>query len=413
MSEPNEGDESFSPHGFSLSQASGVIIREDGYIVTNRHVIEDGEKIEVRLQDGRRFQAEVRGKDAESDLAVLKIEAQGLRPARLANSDRTRVGEFAVAIGVPYHLDYSVTFGHVSAKGRANIVPNFLGNPMMDQDFIQTDANINPGNSGGPLVNLDGEVIGINTLIRGLHTGIGFAIPSNIAREISDQIVATGRFARPWLGVSIHDVREDPHYEQLLKAAGDGVVIARILPKGPTANSELRENDIITKVDGRRTRTARELRNEIRTKKIGRSIPLEIVRAGRRQTIHVAPGEYVPPEPVFAATPPPSSVRPADLGLMVHSLTEELAERYGATKTNGVLVIAVDEEGPADHSGIKPGDVISAVNDQTTATPYEFRAALDAADWNQGVRVHLNRHGTNHVETITLAKEALAPKTPH
>src|SRR5258706_2166322 len=168
--------------------------------------------IEVRLQDGRRFKAMVRGVDPQSDLAVIKIDAKGLPTAVLADSTKTRVGEFAIAIGAPFNLDYSVTFGHVSAKGRSNIVPFFAGVASMDQDFIQTDANINPGNSGGPLVNIDGEVIGINTLIRGLRTGISFAIPSNLAREISDRLITDGKYVRGYLRVEIRPLKGNAEF---------------------------------------------------------------------------------------------------------------------------------------------------------------------------------------------------------
>src|SRR6185503_5606750 len=176
-------------------QGSGVVIRPEGYILTNRHVVDGAEKIKVKFNNGDEFDAEVRGVDPQSDLAVLKIDPKGrkLTAARLGDSEKTRVGEFAIAIGAPFELDYSVTFGHVSAKGRSRII----NDPTMDQDFIQTDANINPGNSGGPLVNIEGEVIGINTLIKGLRTGIGFAIPVNLVKEVSDKLIAHGKFTRP------------------------------------------------------------------------------------------------------------------------------------------------------------------------------------------------------------------------
>src|SRR5579883_63826 len=181
-----------------VGQGSGIIIREDGYILTNGHVVEDAETISVRLQDGTTYQGTLRGVDAQSDVAVIKIDAKGLPAASLGDSARTEVGEFVVAIGAPFRLDFSVTFGHVSAKSRGNIIEGFEGGNIMDQDFIQTDALINPGNSGGPLVNVEGQVIGINTLIQGLHTGIGFAIPSNLAGEISAQLIEKGRFSRPY-----------------------------------------------------------------------------------------------------------------------------------------------------------------------------------------------------------------------
>src|SRR5204863_1495910 len=170
------------------------------FILTNRHVVDEAEKIKVRFKDSfDEFDAEVRGVDAQADLAVLKINPKGkkLTVAKLGDSDKARVGEFAIAIGAPFELDYSVTFGHVSAKGRRV----FSDQVMMDQDFIQTDASINPGNSGGPLVNIEGEVVGINTLIRGMNRGIGFAIPINLAREVSDQLIKDGKFSRTWLGI--------------------------------------------------------------------------------------------------------------------------------------------------------------------------------------------------------------------
>lgn len=394
-----------APFGFSVGQGSGVIIRKDGFILTNRHVVEDAEKIEVRLKDGRRFQATLRGSDRESDVAVLKIEAHGLRAARLANSDRVRVGEFVAAIGIPYELDFSATFGHVSAKGRANILPTFFGSGMMDQDFIQTDANINPGNSGGPLINLEGQVIGINTLIRGRHTGIGFAIPSNLAREISDQIVTHGRFVRPWLGVALHDLQEDPAYEDLRKEVTGGVVVARIMPGGPSEGSELRARDVITRLGGHRVSTAQELRNQLRSRPVGQKLALQVFRDGRKLTIHVAPGEYHEPAPEFGATPPANHLAPVDLGLLVHVLTDDLAARYQATVTNGVLVIAVDPDGPAEHHGIQPGDVISSVDGKDTFNPPAFRSALDAGNWGAGVRIQINHRGTSRTETITLPEK--------
>src|SRR5437899_2234111 len=218
-------------------QGSGVVLREEGYILTNGHVVDGADKIKVRFKDGSEYDGEVRGVDAQSDVAVVKIDPKGkkLKVARLGDSDNTRVGEFAIAIGAPFELDYSVTFGHVSAKGRSRIIPD----RSMDQDFIQTDANINPGNSGGPLVNIDGEIIGINTLIRGLHTGIGFAIPINFAREVAEKLISDGRYTRSWLGVGIAPLREHAELRDLVSAGAspegpgavlDGVVVTLISP---------------------------------------------------------------------------------------------------------------------------------------------------------------------------------------
>ena len=247
----DEGDYDALPPGFwryfhrqfrnqrpeeTAGEGSGVIIRDDGYILTNGHVVDQAESIEVRLQDGRTFKAKVRGVDPQSNVAVIKIDAKGLPVATLGDSAKTRVGEFAIAIGAPFMFEYSVTFGHVSAKGRSNVIRGNEG-ASMDQDFIQTDANINPGNSGGPLVNINGEVIGVNTLIRGLHTGIGFAIPVNLAREVADRLIAEGKFTRAWLGVEIQGLREDPDYRTMVPGVEEGVVVRAILPNGPAAKS--------------------------------------------------------------------------------------------------------------------------------------------------------------------------------
>lgn len=285
----------------TLGQGSGVIIRKDGYILTNGHVIEDAESIQVRLQDGRTFPAVLRGTDPQSDLAVLKIEAKGLPAAKFADSGKTRVGEFAIAVGTPYSLDYSVTFGHVSAKERSNVLDGYESSPMMDQDFIQTDALINPGNSGGPLVNIDGDVIGINTLIQGFHTGIGFAIPSNLAKEISDQLVVSGKFTRAWLGIAIDSLSASSDLQRLAKGVNDGIVVKRIVPDGPVAKSELRAGDIITAIDGRRISTPQQLRTEVRNK-VGQTVVLDIFRKESRLQIKVTPGEWGQVTPVVAKT---------------------------------------------------------------------------------------------------------------
>src|ERR1019366_5178417 len=216
-------------------EGSGIIIRDDGYILTNGHVVEDAQSIQVRLRDGRTFPAKVRGIDPKSDLAVIRIEASRLPVAVLADSTKTRVGEFAIAIGAPFDLDYSVTFGHVSAKGRSHVIPSWMGSTLMasmDQDFIQTDASINPGNSGGPLINIDGEVIGVNTLVEGSNRGIGFAMPSNLARQIADHLIAEGKFARAWLGVQISALAEDLEFRDWVQDIPDGVVVGRIIPSG-------------------------------------------------------------------------------------------------------------------------------------------------------------------------------------
>ena len=272
-------------------QGSGIVMREDGYILTNRHVVEDAQKIEVRFKDGRTFPATIRGVDPRSDVAVLKIDAKGLPAAKFADSDKTRVGEFAIAIGAPFNLDYSVTFGHVSAKGRTDLLPGVAPGTPMDQDFIQTDANINPGNSGGPLVNINGEVIGINTLIRGIGTGIGFAIPANLARELAESLIKDGKVVRARLGIEARSLREDNELRsRTFKGATDGVLVAGLQVDGPASKSELKLEDIITHVEGTAVGNAQQLRNAVRNK-AGKPVTLSAVRDGKPLKIKVTPEE--------------------------------------------------------------------------------------------------------------------------
>ena len=288
-------------------QGSGIIVKTNGFILTNRHVIEDAEKIQVRLLDGRVFTATVRGVDPQSDVAVVKIKADNLPVARLGDSSKVRVGEFAIAIGAPFSLDYSVTFGHISAKSRGNVIPFYLGGQMMDQDFLQTDADINPGNSGGPLVNIEGEVIGVNTLIRGLHTGIGFAIPINLAHDVAEKLIANGKFIRPWLGIEIRALRDEPELRAKIKGVENGVVVKSIMPDGPAAQSELRANDVIVAVNDHPVGTAQELRGEIRGQIIGKSATLRVVRGGEKISVLVKPGEYAQPAAVLIKDEKPKS----------------------------------------------------------------------------------------------------------
>lgn len=372
-----------------VAEASGVIIRKDGYILTNTHVVENADRIEVRLRDGRRFQASIRGVDPLSDVAVIKIDADDLPAVRFADSSRTRVGEFAIAIGAPYKLDYSVTFGHVSAKSRSNVVPAYEGGWAMDQDFIQTDANINPGNSGGPLVNIEGEVIGINTLIRGLRTGIGFAIPSNLAREVADRLIADGKFTRAWLGIAIRSLKDAPDFRPRSKNANEGVIVMSILPDGPSAKSDLRPKDIITALDGRPVATAQQLRNEMRSKKVGGLVTLKILRDGRQVYVRVIVGESAEAQFATRAEPRTELFAPSALGITVHPLTPDLADQFGVTVTHGVIVVAVDRGSPAADKGIQPGDVITAIGQKTIASPEEFADALQQADLKKGVAINV------------------------
>jgi serine protease Do len=374
-------------------QGSGVVLREDGYILTNRHVVDGADKIRVRFKNGKTYDAEVRGVDAQSDVAILKINATGLPVAKLADSDRVKVGEFAVAIGAPFELDYSVTFGHVSAKGRSAIIPD----ATLDQDFIQTDANINPGNSGGPLVNIEGEVMGINTLIRGLRTGIGFAIPSNLANEVAARLIADGKFTRAWLGVEIRSLAEDVDYRDLVKGVEEGVVVRGIVQDGPAAKSDLKLGDVITTVDGKPVNTAQQLKNQIRGKKLGQPVVLEVVRNGKKLTLKVQPEEW--PEDTQPVANRRGGAEPeaesADLGLTVKPVTKELAKEYGIEMAEGLLITAVEPGGLAHRKGVLRGDIITEINQRGVATLKDYREAMKSADTKKGLVLNLISQGVS------------------
>jgi serine protease Do len=384
----------------TIGQGSGIIIRENGYILTNGHVIEDAETVSVRLQNGNTYKAAIRGIDPQSDVAVIKIEAKGLPVATLGDSAQTRVGEFTVAIGAPFGFDFSVTFGHVSAKSRS-VIDGFEGMPM-DQDFIQTDALINPGNSGGPLVNIEGQVIGVNTLIQGLHSGIGFAIPSNLAKEVSDQLIESGKFIRPYLGIGMRAIREEIELRELIPDVQDGVVVRTIVPGGPAAKSELKPSDIITAIDGLAVATPQQLRSAIRGKKIGAPVTLDVFRQGKVLPIKVSPSLW-PEEPASIAkvepAPAPRKVS-VEVGVTVKPLTTALASQFGTSATEGMVVATVEKGSPAARSGLKPGDIITSIDQQPITNRKQFQAAVEKADFKRGVLVNLISGNTARFEIL-------------
>jgi Do/DeqQ family serine protease len=395
---PNSRRRAPAPTG----QGSGIIISEDGFILTNTHVVEDAQKITVKLKSGKTYPATVQGVDPESDIAVIKIDAKGLPVARLGDSDKARVGEFVIAIGAPFSLDYTVTIGHISAKGRQVLDSRQL----FDQDFIQTDASINPGNSGGPLVNLDGEVIGINTLIRGLNTGIGFAVPSNLAREVSAKLISEGRFTRAWLGIGIASLAEDAEYRELIKGIENGVVVRSIMPDGPAAKSSLEPGDVILAVDGKPVATAQELKAEIRVKKIDSPVTLDVYRDGRKIKVKVSPGAL--PEDQFAinrAARSPAATEALSFGLAVKTLTPQLARQYDISATEGVVITRVEPGSEAEAQGLQPGDLITRVNGRPVATAKAFTDALQAADPKRGVSLAVTGSSGRRLVILKAASE--------
>ena len=382
------------PDARPYGQGSGVIIRKDGYILTNRHVVEGADEVEVIMRDGKTYPAKVRGMDEQSDLAVLKIEASNLPTAPFANSDKTRVGEYAIAIGAPLGLDFSVTVGHVSAKGRSMLMGN-----LRDSDFIQTDANINRGNSGGPLLNIDGKIIGINTLIRGAdtgnpfqgftHSGIAFAISSNLAKDISNMIIEHGEVVRAWLGVQIVSMRDAPELRQELDGPKEGVAVTSLQIGGPAAKSNLKVDDVITAVEGEKIYTTQDLRDAIRGKKIGAPVKMAVVRGGTNITVAVRPGKHPELEEINRYAFTDRRAPELMIGIRCETVTSRLADAYGVEASDGVIVTDVQADSLAAGARIEPGDVITELGGTKITDLQDFRAALRKANLESGVRVKL------------------------
>ena len=384
-------------------QGSGLVYREDGIILTNSHVVENADKVQIVFKGGREYDGEVLGVDRQSDIAVVKIAATGLNAAKMGDSSKTRVGEFAIAVGSPYDLDYSVTVGHVSAKGRRV----FTDRIMFDQDFIQTDASINPGNSGGPLVNIYGEVIGINTLIRGMNTGIGFAVPVNLAKRVADMLVEDGKVTRAWLGVSITTLREDDDYRDLAVGVEDGVVVRQFVPGGPAENSDLELADVITAVDGNSVKSAEELKRELRLKKAGVSVTLGLMRNGEAREIEVETGAF--PEDITTVSRLRTPERKLEaeakaklLGMTVSDITPDLAKRFEVKNGEGVIVTEIENDSVAAEKTISLGDIVTRINSTQVDSVKSFKAALEGEDLKKGVIVHLNSKGSQRFEVLKL-----------
>jgi serine protease Do len=367
---------------------SGVIISEDGYILTNNHVVAQADQIEVTLSDGRRFPAKIIGTDERTDLAVLKIDAKGLVPAVLGDSDAVEVGEWVVAIGSPFGLDQTVTAGIISAKGRADVgIADY-------EDFLQTDAAINPGNSGGPLVNMRGEVIGINTAIAsrsGGFMGVGFAIPSNMAKAVKDAIITHGRVERGYLGITLQ-----PLTEELAQSFGypgtKGALVADVLADQPAAKAGIRPGDIIVEYNGAPVESVNQLRNAVATTKPGSKVDITVFREGRRVEIKgVEIGQF--PEGMPSRGPVRQEVVP-NLGLSVQTLTPELARQLEVPESErGVVVTAVEPGSLAAMAGIRPGDIIQVVGDRPVTNVGEFRTALRDLG-KDGIRLQIRRGDT-------------------
>jgi S1-C subfamily serine protease len=329
---------------------SGVIFTADGAILTNNHVVEDALSITVRLRDGRILPARLLGRDPATDLAVVRVEGKNLVPAKFADSDSARVGEWVVAIGSPFGLGYTVTTGVVSAKGRGGVGVNSV------EDYLQTDASINPGNSGGPLVNLDGQVLGINTMIVGRGQGIGFAVPSNLARRTADQLVKAGRVQRAWIGVGIQDVTPEIAPELKVDAAA-GALVNSVASDGPGARAQLRPGDVVAAVDGKRVRDAQELIRELLAHDVGQTVSLEVIRGGKRYGTKAELAAR--PEAPLSLAPAQQEATPSQgLGIVVRDVSPDQSVQLGLPPRSFAVVMQVVPGSAGDRAGLRAGDVI-------------------------------------------------------
>lgn len=344
---------------------SGFIISEDGYILTNNHVVGDADKITVMLNDGRKFTARKIGSDPKSEVAVIKIDAKDLPFLKLGDSSKIEVGEWVIAIGSPFEfLTETVTVGVVSAKGRSLRIADY-------EDFIQTDAAINPGNSGGPLLNIDGEVIGINTAIysqSGGYQGIGFAIPVNLAKVIKEQLVATGKVVRGYLGIYIQDVTSElADYFDLKKPRG--IVITKVAENSPAEKAGLKRDDIVLEIDADAVESASSFRNRVASYPPGKEISLKILRNGKEEIVKAQSGTLPDEEGDMDNVS-------GHLGFSVEELTDEYARRFGYEAAEGVIINEVNNESNAAKLGIQPGDLVVALNRMLTPNMEAFKKAF-------------------------------------
>ena len=366
--------------GPSWGQGSGVIVRPDGHILTNFHVVENAVEVRVTLANGRRYEAKIVGTDEETDLAVIRIEADNLRSATFDDSDDIAIGQWVLAVGNPFGLENTVTAGIISAKGRPAMGLAAYGN------FIQTDAAINPGNSGGPLVNLRGEILGINNAITtdtGGYMGIGFAIPSNMARSVMENLLEFGEVHRGWLGIRMRPLETEEAEEAGFD--GQGVLIVNVSDGSPADDAGLQEGDIIIGLNGKVVTNSSVLQNAVARRMPGTQVDMTIFREGSDRRMPVTLGERPSLLELLG------TLSSEELGLTVQELNAQRARVMGLQTSRGVVVIRVESDGFADGVGIQPLDVILALDHQPIESLDDFRRVITGFDSDNPVHIQLKR----------------------
>jgi len=362
-------------------QGSGFIISRDGYILTNNHVVGDVDKITVELNDGRKFEnAKLIGTDPDSEVALIKIDGNNFPVLSLGNSDKIEIGDWVIAIGNPFGLSETVTVGVISAVGRSNV------HIAAYEDFIQTDAAINPGNSGGPLINLDGQVIGINTAIfsqSGGYMGIGFAIPINMARNIEEQLKTQGKVIRGYLGIYGENVTEDM-VDLLGLKNRQGVIVASVEKGSPAEKAGLKSHDILLEMNGKKIESYDSFRNDIAILSPGSMARFLVLREGKTINITVTLSQRASG---IAQSKQPGIPQQSQetLGIEVQNLTKDIAQQFGYSLGEGVIVSRVVPGGAAAQAGIQPGDLIQSINQQPVSTVDEFDKAMQRSMQNKKV----------------------------
>jgi serine protease Do len=373
------------------SLGSGVIVSSDGYIITNNHVVEKGDEIKVTLFDKRTFKGKIVGADPKTDIAIVRIDARDLPTLTWGDSEKLQVGEFVLAIGNPYSLSHTVTMGIISAVGRANVgIADY-------EDFIQTDAAINPGNSGGPLVNIKGELIGINTAIfsrTGGYQGIGFAVPSNMVRLVMDQLVQKGKVTRGWIGVTIQELTPELAQKFGLKKS-NGALVSDVVKDSPAGKAGITRGDVIVEFNGKEVKDVSNLRNMVAQSKIGSEISMRIFRSGKEYTVKVFIIEL--PREVAEVVPDqlPNDANVEVLtGLTVMDLTKEIIRQLGFNKDErGVVVVKVEPGSPADEAEIKKGDILKEIDKKSINNAEDFNRIASNIKKDDTVLLFINRGG--------------------
>jgi serine protease Do len=381
---------------------SGVIVSEDGYVITNNHVIADVDKIKITLSVGKTYDGKLVGRDPRTDIAVIKIDEKGLPAVKLADSDKIKVGQWVVAIGNPFSksLSHTVTAGILSGMSRSQ-----LGFDT-DVDFLQTDAAINPGNSGGALVNMKGELVGINTAIlssSGGYQGIGFAIPSNTAKNIMEQLIKSGKVIRGYVGISMQDVDEQLARALNLKGS-KGALVAQVVKDSPAEKAGLKQGDVIIKVDGKDVEGISNVRKIITSKKPGTEVVFVVIRDGKENNISVTLGE-APTEEIASAdeNAPNESIK--RLGMEVATLNSDLAGKYGLNAgEKGVVITSIDKNGAAFRGGLREGDLIKRVGKDDISNVKDYIALVNTLKPGETGLFLINRKGNSLFIAFTMPK---------